>query len=431
MSSTTEQPASRSVSACEPEFRVTPEPNFAVDVNVGDTAPGSGAAAARTVELSIVLPCLNEAETLETCIRKARQSLESLGVVGEVVVADNGSTDGSQELARAAGARVVPVDRRGYGAALQGGISAARGEYVLMADADDSYALDDIGGFLEALRGGADLVMGNRFKGGIEPGAMPFLHRYLGNPVLSWAGRRLFRTPIGDFHCGMRAFRRDRVLALGVRTDGMEFASEMVVRASLEGLRIAEVPTVLRPDGRSRPPHLRTWRDGWRHLRFLLALSPRWSLLYPGLALMGLGLAGLVLLATDDRTIGSLTFGPHTMLAAGTAVIVGQQIVGVAVVARSYAWRLGLLPRSPRLEKWLARVTLERGLLLGLLCALAGVACFVGALVRWGSTGFSELDPVRTMQLPILGMVLIVAGAQLAVVGLLMSLSGMRAETTD
>jgi hypothetical protein len=397
--------------------------NFVVDHGAAgpQTAPAPPVTA--TCELSVVLPCLNEAETLEACIRKAQRSLRTLGVSGEVVVADNGSTDGSQEIARAAGARVVDVPRKGYGAALRGGILAARGEYVLMGDADDSYALDDIGGFVEALRGGADLVMGNRFQGGIQPGAMPFLHRYLGNPVLSWVGRLFFRVPIGDFHCGMRAFRRDRILALGMQTDGMEFASEMVVRATLTGLRIEEVPTRLQPDGRSRAPHLRTWRDGWRHLRFLLAFTPRWFLLYPGLALLGVGLLGLSVLAVGDLAVGGLTFSVHTMLACATAVIVGVQMTGVAVICRSYAARLGLLPRHAHLEKWLERATLERGLLLGALLAVLGIGCFVAALVQWGSTGFGTLDPVATMQLPILGMVLIVGGAELAVVGFAVGLT--------
>jgi glycosyltransferase involved in cell wall biosynthesis len=253
--------------------------------------PGAG-----LIELSVVLPCLNEAETLATCVRKAQESLLRLGVVGEVVVADNGSTDGSQEIAMAHGARVVDVPRRGYGAALMAGIGAAHGEYVLMADADDSYALDDLDDFVAALRDGADLVMGNRFKGGIEAGAMPFLHRYLGNPVLSKMGRVLFQIPVRDFHCGIRAFRRDRMMELGLRTSGMEFASEMVVRASLAQLNIVEVPTTLRPDGRSRSPHLRTWRDGWRHLRFLLAFSPMAAVLpvagVGGHRAGGAGLAG-------------------------------------------------------------------------------------------------------------------------------------------
>jgi glycosyltransferase involved in cell wall biosynthesis len=414
--------------------------NFVVDPQAGGGLPlettrpvalPAGTTEQGTCELSIVLPCLNEAETLETCIRKAQGSLVSLGVSGEVIVADNGSTDGSQEIARAAGARVVHVPRKGYGAALQGGIRAARGRYVLMGDADDSYALDDIGGFLEALQGGADLVMGNRFAGGIEPGAMPLLHRYVGNPVLSWAGRLFFGVPIGDFHCGMRGFRRDSVVGLGLRTEGMEFASEMVVRSSLQGLRIEEVPTRLRPDGRSRAPHLRTWRDGWRHLRFLFAFSPRWFLLYPGLALIAVGLLGLGWLAVADLTIGGLTFGVHTMLACATAVIAGLQVTGVAVVSRSYAASLGLLPRKPGLERWLEGVTLERGLLLGLLCALTGVLCFVLALVTWGSAGFGVLDPVSTMQLPILGMVLIVGGTEIAVVGFAVSLIDVADRTAD
>ncbi|MGY1620432.1 glycosyltransferase family 2 protein [Geodermatophilus sp. SYSU D00691] len=424
---TTARPHRAARSAAHGNYVVDPDgPNVAIDLDPATAGLATAPVEQDVCELSVVLPCLNEAETLVTCIRKAQRSMTSLGIDGEVVVADNGSTDGSQELARAAGARVVHVDRRGYGAALQGGIAAAHGRFVLMADADDSYALDDIGDFVAALRDGADLVMGNRFRGGIERGAMPFLHRYLGNPVLSWAGRRFFRVPIGDFHCGMRAFRRDRVLALGLQTDGMEFASEMVVRAGLTGLRITEVPTVLRPDGRSRAPHLNTWRDGWRHLRFLLALSPRWFLLYPGLVLSVLGTLGLAVLAVDNLTVGALTFSVHTMLAFATAVVVGLQVTGVAAISRAYAWRLGLLPQSPRLEKWIQRTTLERGLLLGVLCALAGIGCFVGALVQWGSTGFGELDPVQTMQLPILGMVLIVGGVQLVLVGFLASISELR-----
>ncbi len=325
---------------------------------------------AEDIELTVVLPCLNEAKTVEICIRKALRSLDELGVAGEVVVADNGSTDGSQALAEAAGARVVPVPRRGYGAALRGGIEAARGRFVLMADADDSYALDDLGPFVTALRGGADLVMGNRFQGGIAPGAMPWLHRYLGNPVLSYAGRLLFRVPIGDFHCGMRAFRRDTILGLGMQTEGMEFASEMVVRSSLARLRIEEVPTTLRRDGRGRPPHLRTWVDGWRHLRFLLALSPRWLLLYPALVMFTTGTIGLAWLSTGIVHVGELGFGVHTMLACATLMILGLQVGGLALVARAFASRIGLLPPSERLEQGLQRVTLERGLVLGAHCLL-------------------------------------------------------------
>jgi glycosyl transferase family 2 len=384
----------------------------------------SDQAAQKTIELSIVLPCLNEAETLEVCLRKARKSLDDLGVVGEIVVADNGSTDGSQEIARNCGARVVDVPRRGYGAALIAGIAAAEGTYVLMADADDSYALDDIGGFLESLRAGNELVMGNRFQGGIEKGAMPFLHRWLGNPVLSRIGRLFFRIPVGDFHCGMRAFRRDKILELGLRTSGMEFASEMVVRASLAHLKMAEVPTTLRPDGRSRAPHLKTWRNGWRHMRFLLAFSPRWLLFYPSLLLQVVGLVGLVWLAFGPQQVGGVGFGIHSMLAFATMFIIGLQGVGLAVIARSYAAHLGLLPPpSGRLMNKVVLTSFDRGLVTGGLFVLAGIGCFVGAVLSWGASGFGALDVVETMRVPILGMVLIVSGFQIITVGITLSLN--------
>jgi hypothetical protein len=385
-------------------------------------APSSRTAGA-AVELSVVLPCLNEAETVATCVAKALASLSELGVAGEVVVADNGSTDGSQALARAAGARVVDVPRRGYGAALRHGIDAACGTYVLMADADDSYALDDIGPFLTALRNGADLVMGNRFTGGIEPGAMPFLHRRLGNPVLSLLGRMFFRVPVGDFHCGMRAFRRDKALGLHLQTDGMEFASELVVRAAFGGLSITEVPTVLRKDGRSRAPHLRTWHDGWRHLKFLLAFSPPWVLFYPAMGLFGVGALGVVVLAFGARTIGDVSFSVQSMLAFATCLIVGAQAIGLAVISLAYANHLGLRPPSPRIERGMERITLERGLLIGFALSLAGLAAFVGAVVHWGTRGFGNLDPLSAMRLPIIGMVLIVAGVQLMLVSFSVSLT--------
>ena len=378
----------------------------------------------QVIELSIVLPCLNEAETLEVCLTKARRSLEQLGVVGEVIVADNGSTDGSQAIAVAGGARVINVPRRGYGAALTAGIEAAGGEYVLMADADDSYALDDIGGFLAELRAGADLVMGNRFQGGIAPDAMPFLHRYLGNPVLSRLGRLFFRIPVGDFHCGIRAFRRDRMLELGLRTSGMEFASEMVVRASLNHLRITEVPTTLRPDGRSRAPHLRTWRDGWRHLRFLLAFSPRWLLFYPSVLLQVVGLVGLLWLSIGPQQVGRVGFSLGTMLGFATMFIIGLQGIGLSVIARSYAAHLGLLPPpSGRMIIRIARASLERGLWLGGLLILLGAGCFVADLLIWGAAGFGALDMVSTFRIPILGMVLIVSGFQMISVSFTLSLT--------
>jgi hypothetical protein len=292
-----------------------------------------------------------------------------------------------------------------------------------MADADDSYALDDLGDFLYALRGGSDLVMGNRFLGGIQAGAMPFLHRYLGNPVLSRLGRLFFQIPVRDFHCGIRAFRRDRVLGLGLRTSGMEFASEMVVRASLANLRMCEVPTTLRPDGRSRSPHLRTWRDGWRHLRFLLAFSPRWLLMYPSVLLQTVGLLGLAWLALGPHMVGGIGFGLHSMLACATMFVLGVQGLGLAMVARSYAAHLGLLSPSDRLRWLQTHFSLERGLLLGGLLFLLGVACFAVALTTWGATGFGALNVMDTMQVPIVGMVLSVTGFQVIIVSFTLSLT--------
>jgi glycosyltransferase involved in cell wall biosynthesis len=389
---------------------------------VSDVASTGATVEVSAVEVSVVLPCLDEAETLETCVHKALGSLAELGVAGEVVVADNGSTDGSQAIARSAGARVVDVPVRGYGAALRAGIAAARGRFVIIADADDSYALEDLGPFVEALRGGADLVMGNRFAGGIAPGAMPFLHRHLGNPVLSWLGRLFFRIPTHDFHCGMRGMRRDAVLGLGLRTTGMEFASEMVVRSALARLRMAEVPTTLRPDGRSRAPHLRTWRDGWRHLRFLLAFSPRWLFLYPSLALIAVGVVAVLALFVGPVTFGTVSFDVQTMVVAATALILGTQGAGLALVTRAYAARLELLPRSARLERLLDRFTLEWGVVLGALLGLAGVAAFVVALLVWRSTGYGRLQ-VDDMRVPLAGMVLIVTGGQCVMVSFMLSLT--------
>ena len=376
------------------------------------------------VELSVVLPCLNEAETLETVVRKALWSFGELGVVGEVVVADNGSTDGSQDIARAAGARVVDVPVKGYGAALRVGIESAQGTYVVMGDADDSYAMDQSGPFLEALRGGADLVMGNRFAGGIAPGAMPWVHRYLGNPVLSFLGRLFFRIPIHDFHCGMRGFRRDRIRSLGLQTTGMEFASEMVVRSSLAKLTIVEVPTTLQPDGRSRPPHLRTWRDGWRHLKFLLAFSPRWMFLYPSLFLLGLGAIGMAVLSFGPLEVGSVVFDVQTMIVAAAAVVLGIQGTGLALATRAFAARLGLLPASARLDRLLDRFALERGLVVGALLSLLGCLFFVAAVVNWEGTGFGQLA-LGDIRVPLIGLVLVVSGAQMILVSFMLSLTRM------
>jgi glycosyltransferase involved in cell wall biosynthesis len=359
------------------------------------------------------MPCLDEAETLETCILKARRSAEGLGLDLEVVVADNGSTDGSQDIARRNGAVVVDVDERGYGAALRAGIERATADYVVMADADDSYALDDLGPFVEALEAGADLVMGNRFQGGIEPGAMPTLHRVLGNPVLSFIGRRLFATDIGDFHCGMRGFRRQAILDLDLRTTGMEFASEMVVRASLDDLDIREVPTTLRPDGRTREPHLRTWRDGWRHLRFLLLFSPRWLLLWPGIALFAIGIIGLAVLLPGPIRVGSAELDIHALLYAHLAVVVGLNAILLACFARVYAVSAGLLSESDGLTRWLNRLSLERVLVAGALLILAGLAGSIAAVVVWGSESFEGLDPSETMRIVIPSVTAVAIGAEL------------------
>jgi hypothetical protein len=374
-------------------------------------------------ELTVVLPCLDEAETLGACITKAQQSMATLGVRGEVLVADNGSTDGSPDIAERLGARVVHVATRGYGAALAAGIADAQGEFVIMADADDSYALDELGPFLDSLRDGADLVMGNRFSGGIAPRAMPFLHRYLGNPVLSRIGQTLFRIPVGDFHCGMRGFRRAQIVALRLRTKGMEYASEMVVSAALHGLDIREVPTSLRPDGRSRPPHLRTWRDGWRHLRFLFALSPRWLLLYPALVILLAGLATYVWLLAGTQRVSGVSFDLHTLVAAATAVIVGVQLGGLALVSRAYCTALGILPKSSPVDRVITRITLERGLVGGILLTIGGLSCFTAALLRWTASDFGPLEVGQSMRIMITGMLLVVLGMQTAVVSYMLSLT--------
>src|SRR5262245_15428578 len=303
------------------------------------------------MELTILMPCLDEAATVARCVDKARAFLARAGIEGEVVVADNGSTDGSRALAERAGARVVEVARRGYGAALAAGIAAARGRYVIMGDADDSYDFSRLEGFVEKLREGHLLVMGNRFRGGIRPGAMPPLHRYLGNPVLSFIGRLFFRAPVRDFHCGLRGFDRAAALSLGLRTPGMEFASELVVKAALAGWRIAEVPTTLDPDGRGRPPHLRSWRDGWRHLRFLLLFSPRWLFFYPGAALLLLGASLTTALYFAPLRIGGIGLDVHSMLYASAAALLGMQLCLFALFARVSAQLAGLLPERPAVQR--------------------------------------------------------------------------------
>ncbi len=363
-------------------------------------------------ELSIVMPCLNEAETLAVCIEKAQQSLRDCEVEGEIVIADNGSTDGSQQIAARLGARVVAVEAKGYGSALMGGIAAARGKYIIMGDADDSYDFAHLGPFIEKLREGYDLVMGNRFKGGIEPRAMPPLHKYLGNPVLTGIGRLLFRSPCGDFHCGLRGFSKEAVQKLELQTTGMEFASEMVVKATVHKTRITEVPTTLSPDGRSRPPHLRSWRDGWRHLRFLLLYSPRWLFLYPGALLMLLGgLVGLWLLP-GPQLIEGIGLDVHTLLYASLAVVIGFQSVMFGVCTKIFAISQGLLPEDPRLNKLFGSLNLEKGLITGAVLLVAGVAGSAYALSTWGARSFGALDASETLRTVIPAVTALTLGVQ-------------------
>lgn len=375
-----------------------------------------------SLELSIVMPCLNEAETLATCIKKAQWYLKEHKLSGEIIVADNGSTDGSQDIAAQMGVRVIPIKEKGYGSALQGGIAAARGQYIIMGDADDSYDFTKLTPFLEKLRAGCDLVMGNRFKGGIKPGAMPPLHRYLGNPVLTSIGRLFFPSPCGDFHCGLRGFRKEAIKKLNLRTTGMEFASEMVVKASLHRMRIAEVPTTLSPDGRSRPPHLRSWRDGWRHLRFLLLYSPRWLFLYPGVLLMLLGLIVGMWLLPEPRGI----FDIHTLLFAATAIIVGFQAIAFAVFTKVFAISEGLLPEDRRLNRLFRYINLEIGLIVGGTLFLAGIAGSIYAFGIWGIDLFGPLDPSQTMRIVIPSFTCIALGVQTIFSSFFLSVLGLK-----
>jgi len=375
--------------------------------------PSRASDAPASVELTILMPCLDEAATVARCVAKARAFIARTGIDGEVLVADNGSTDGSQRLATAAGARVVHVEERGYGSALRAGIGRARGRYVIMADSDDSYDFSRLEAFVERLRCGDQLVMGNRFAGGIAPGAMPALHRYLGNPVLSFIGRLLFRSNIGDFHCGLRGFDREAIRRLNLVSPGMEFASEMVVKAKLAGLGMSEVPTTLSPDGRSRPPHLRSWRDGWRHLRFLLMMSPRWLLLYPGLVLLLLGFGAQLTILHGPVIIRGVGFDIHTMLYAAGASVLGLQLVVFALLARAIGCVKGVLPQTPALRGWLNHFTLERGIVVGLVIGLAGLALAMYSVNVWFESHLSALDPTAMMRYAIPSVTLMIAGAEI------------------
>jgi glycosyltransferase involved in cell wall biosynthesis len=379
--------------------------------------------------LTILMPCLNEAETLRACIEKARAFLERTDIEGEILVADNGSTDGSRDIAIASGGRVVDIATRGYGSAVLGGIRAARGRFVIMGDSDDSYDFSALDGFVAKLREGFQLVMGNRFRGGIRPGAMPLLHRYLGNPLLSAAGRLFFGSPCADFHCGLRGFERRAILGLNLQASGMEFASEMVVRATIHGLKIAEVPTTLSRDGRGRPSHLRSWRDGWRHLRFLLLFSPRWLFLYPGFLLFILGVLGMAWLLPQPRMVGDYVLDIHTLLYASAAVTVGFQSMLFWIFAKLYGMRAGFVPWDPLFRSIVGVVTLEGGLITGGLLLVAGIIMGVYALSSWNLAGFGDLRPTETMRLVIPSATAILLAFQVASGAFFVSVLEIRANS--
>jgi hypothetical protein len=378
------------------------------------------------VELSVVMPCLNEAETLGSCIAKARTAIEAANIAGEIIVADNGSSDGSQAIAESHGAHVVSVTPKGYGSALMGGIAAARGKYIVMGDADASYDFGDIPLFVNQLRAGHDLVMGNRFMGGIRPGAMPPLHRYLGNPVLTEIGKLFFHSPCGDFHCGLRGFTKAAYTRMGLRTTGMEFASEMVVKATLFGMPICEVATPLLPDGRTRAPHLHTWRDGWRHLRFLLLYSPRWLFLYPGLALMLIGVLVGGWLLPAPRQIGHAVLDVHTLLYAAVAVLLGFQAIAFAVFTKIFAIMEGLHPPETALNKMFRYVNLESGLIVGAALSLTGLAISAYAVHLWSARAFGPLDISHTLRLVIPAALCLTLGVQTIFSSFFMSVLGLR-----
>lgn len=379
-------------------------------------------------EFTILMPCLNEAETVATCVEKAQGFFNRAGIQGEVVVADNGSTDGSQALATSAGARIVEVAARGYGSAIIGGVHAALGRYVIMADADDSYDFGQLDSFVERLRRGDKLVMGNRFAGGIKPGAMPPLHRYLGNPVLSFIGRLLFRSPIGDFHCGLRGFDREAIRKLNLSSPGMEFASEMIVKATLAGLTISDVPTILSPDGRTRAPHLRSWRDGWRHLRFLLMMSPRWLLLYPGLFLLVIGTAAGAVIIRGPLVIKGVGFDIHTMLYALGGTILGLQLILFSILASAVGCVKNVLPMTSNFRRFLAIFSLERGIAWGLAIGLAGLLLAIYSVDIWVGAQLAALDPQAMMRIAIPSVTLMLAGAEIVFASFILSFIDVQPE---
>ncbi|HLW33562.1 MAG TPA: glycosyltransferase family 2 protein [Aequorivita sp.] len=377
-------------------------------------------------ELSVVMPCLNEAETLAVCITKAQGFFERENVAGEVIIADNGSTDGSQQIALNLDATVVDVPQKGYGSALRGGIEAANGKYIIMGDADDSYDFTNLMPHLIKLREGNDLVMGNRFKGGIKKGAMPFLHRYLGNPVLSFIGRLFFRSDIGDFHCGLRGFSKEAYNKMELKTTGMEFASEMIVKASLKDMQIAEVPTILSPDGRSRPPHLNTWRDGWRHLRFLVLYSPLWLFFIPGIIMMLIGLIASVALTIGPVTIGKINFDVHTLLFSSGLLLIGFQFVLFYGLTKVFTVENDLLPKSNKYDRLFKFINLERGLILGLLMVMGGLILSFSAYSDWQQLSFGDIESNVIFRMVIPAVTLMLLGVQVILFSLFFSILGLK-----
>ncbi|MEH6538120.1 MAG: glycosyltransferase family 2 protein [Psychroserpens sp.] len=381
------------------------------------------------IELSIVMPCLNEEETLGVCIKKAQHFIDSNKISGEIIIADNGSTDTSISIAKQLGARLVHVKEKGYGNALKGGINAAKGVYVIMADADDSYDFESLMPFLKKLREGHDLVMGNRFKGGIKKGAMPFLHKYLGNPVLSFIGRLFFKINIGDFHCGLRGFSKEAYNKMNLKTTGMEFASEMIVKSKLNNLSIAEVPTVLHKDGRSRPPHLNTWSDGWRHLRFLLLYSPKWVFLYPSLFLLIFGLVSSTILIIKPVAIVNIMFDVHTLLYTASMTLIGFQFFVFYALTKIFAVENGLLPKSNRYNNLFKYLNLERGLVSGAIILLIGVILSIKGLFFWESVNFGSLNPSDTFRIVIPAVFTILLGIQIILFSLFFSILSLKSKT--
>jgi len=373
---------------------------------------------------------LNEAGTIQACIVKAQKFLLSSGIIGEIIgeilIADNGSTDGSQEIALSLGARVIDIPLKGYGSALWGGISNALGKYIIMGDADDSYDFSELSLFWDQLQKGSDLVMGNRFKGGIKPGAMPILHKYLGNPILSFLGQIFFHSPVHDFHCGLRGFKKETILDLNLQTTGMEFASEMVIKATLKKIQISEVPTILYPDGRSRSPHLRTWQDGWRHLRFLLMYSPNWLFLYPGMFLALLGICINIWLLPGQQKIGSITFDINTLLIGSFLILLGFQSITFSLFTRVFAINEGLLPHDDYIFRQIEKMSLEHGIMIGLLLVVAGACEIIFALLYWESLSFGPLNPSVSMRIAIPGTILLTVGIQTILSSFLISILSLK-----